>query len=235
VAELENKNTRASSSSINESSFYYEECGKALRGLLAASEGNEKYADDKFIATQCSSSDRLSEDLLNQMVLINGTLFKEEADTSLRSLMSLVYDSKENDDHDDGNDNDNDDDGDDYEDDDDDDDDEDDDDDDYDNKDDDDDYYNDDEDYYNNDDYYYAEKVQHAWNTIDLYRLAIVQTKGKNLELEAEALSQIGYIYEQVLGDDAKAKVCFYSCFNICESMRPKQGCIIAMITIRIT
>jgi hypothetical protein len=207
MVELENKNTRVSSSSINDSSFYFEESGKAFREFLAARADGRANDDDDFLTTQRLSLDQLSEDLMDQMAVIKGTLFKEEADKSLRSLMSSVYDSKESDDDDDDDDDEYDDEDEDHIDDDDDDDDDDDEDDTEDSKDDDDD-----------DD----KKIERAWDVIDLYRVAILQTKGKNLEVEAEAMSQIGYIYEQVLGENAKAKACFYSCFNVCESMRPK-------------
>jgi hypothetical protein len=166
VAELESKNTRASSSSVNESSFYFEECGKTLRECLAVREADDKkYYYNKFLDAQHSNMDGLGKNLTGQMVLVSGTFFKEKADKSIKSLMSSVHDSKGN---------------------------------------------------------VADENIELAWDTIDLYRVAIGQTKGKHLELEAEVLSQIGYIYEQVLCEDAKAKACFYSCFNICESMRPK-------------
>ncbi len=64
--------------------------------------------------------------------------------------------------------------------------------------------------------------IEKVWDTIELYRVAITKTKGQYLELEAEILSIIGLIYDKVLKLESKGKTYFYTCFSLCESMRPK-------------
>jgi hypothetical protein len=57
---------------------------------------------------------------------------------------------------------------------------------------------------------------------IDLYRDAIYLIKEHNIEIEAQILSQIGFIYDKVLNMQQEAKKNFYNCFNLAEAMKPK-------------
>jgi hypothetical protein len=161
ITELENQKTRASSSSIHECSFYYEECGKILREIVAARSNTNL----DHLHMHRMSVDLFGEEVAQQMIVVSGTKFKEDADASLRLIMSNADKIRTG---------------------------------------------------------WDVIDIECAWDTIDMYRVAIAQTKCKDLELEAEALSQIGYIYEKVLHEDAKAKVYFYACLSLCESMKPK-------------
>jgi hypothetical protein len=64
--------------------------------------------------------------------------------------------------------------------------------------------------------------IEKVWDTIDMYRVAIMKTKDKDLELEAEILSIIGLIYDKVLKIESKSRAYYYDCFNLCESSHPK-------------
>jgi hypothetical protein len=64
--------------------------------------------------------------------------------------------------------------------------------------------------------------MDQVWDCIDLYRESILKTKDKDLELEAEILSKLGLVYAQVLKMTDRAKTCYYACFRLTESMKPK-------------
>ncbi len=63
---------------------------------------------------------------------------------------------------------------------------------------------------------------EQVWNCIDLYRESIVKTRDKDIELEAEVLSKLGLVYSRILKMNDRAKTCYYACFNLAESMKPK-------------
>jgi len=44
----------------------------------------------------------------------------------------------------------------------------------------------------------------------------------KDIELEAEIMSKLGLIYTVILKMKDKAKTCYYECFRLAESMKPK-------------
>jgi hypothetical protein len=57
-----------------------------------------------------------------------------------------------------------------------------------------------------------------VWETIDLYRMAVTRIIGKNVLLEAEILSIIGLIYDQMdLKDLAKSS--FNACMDLCKTL----------------
>ena len=64
--------------------------------------------------------------------------------------------------------------------------------------------------------------MDQVWDCIDLYRESILKTKDKDLELEAEILSNLGLIYADVLKMANRAKTYYYACFSLTESMKPK-------------
>ena len=67
-----------------------------------------------------------------------------------------------------------------------------------------------------------AIEFEKVWDCVDLYHEAIVKTKDKDLELEAEILSILGHIYTSILKLKEKAKTCYYASIRLAESMRPK-------------
>ena len=60
------------------------------------------------------------------------------------------------------------------------------------------------------------------WDSIDLYREAIRKAVNKDLEIEAEILSKIGTIYENVFKINEKSKEYYMACFSLAESLKPK-------------
>ena len=65
-------------------------------------------------------------------------------------------------------------------------------------------------------------EIESVWDCIDLYRETIVKTREKDIELEAEVLSRLGLVYSRILKMKDRAKTCYYACFNLAESMKPK-------------
>jgi hypothetical protein len=64
--------------------------------------------------------------------------------------------------------------------------------------------------------------LESLWDAVDLYKSAILKSRGKDIEIEAECLSKIGTIFESVFKMKQQAKACFYKCLELAESMKPK-------------
>ncbi len=60
------------------------------------------------------------------------------------------------------------------------------------------------------------------WDCIDLCHEAIIKSKDKFIELEAEILSLLGKIYGKILKLEDKAKNYYKECFSLTEALKPK-------------
>jgi hypothetical protein len=64
--------------------------------------------------------------------------------------------------------------------------------------------------------------MEAVWDCIDLCHEAIIKSKDKFIELEAEMLSLLGTIYEKILKIDSRAKKYYKACFTLTEALKPK-------------
>jgi hypothetical protein len=63
--------------------------------------------------------------------------------------------------------------------------------------------------------------MEAVWDCIDLCHEAIIKSKDKFIELEAEMLSLLGTIYGQILKDNRAIKY-NKACFTLTEALKPK-------------
>ena len=64
--------------------------------------------------------------------------------------------------------------------------------------------------------------IHQIWTILDLYRQAIMGTKGNDVETEAKAKATIGKIYYQVLKIQEKSRVFFEDAIKLAQSMHPR-------------